>query len=107
MGPCDYGRNWEDSTVRFNGGAAELADRVERELQVIARRRAQSVDTLPPRLNERANAMARRLKYAVELFIPERISPDSAIRLFAKWQDPITQTFSEGVISELQEARHW
>lgn len=107
MGPCDYGRKWEESAVRYTSEAAELADRVERELQVIARRRAGTVDTLPPRLNERANAMARRLKYAVELFIPKSISPNSAIRLFAKWQDPITQTVSEGVISELQEARHW
>ncbi len=107
MRPCDYDRDWEESTVRFQGEAAELADRVERELQVIARRRAQGVQTLPPRLNERANAMARRLKYAVELFIPQRISSDSAIRLFAKWEDPITHSLSEGVISELQEARHW
>jgi hypothetical protein len=107
MGPCDYGRNREESAVGFTSEATELADRVERELQVIARRRAGTVDTLPPRLNERANAMARRLKYAVELFIPKSISPNSAIRLFAKWQDPITQTVSEGVISELQEARHW
>ncbi|HET6277124.1 MAG TPA: hypothetical protein VFE16_14440 [Candidatus Cybelea sp.] len=93
--------------MRSRSEAAELADRVERELQAIARRRVRSVDTLPPRLNERANAMARRLKYAIELFIPQRISSTSSIRLYAKWQDPITQTVSEGVISELQEARHW
>lgn len=107
MIPCDYGRDWEDFNVRSKSEAEELADRVERELHSIARRRVRNVDTLPPRLNERANAMARRLKYAVELFIPERISTGSAIRLFAKWQDPITQTVAEGVISELQEARHW
>lgn len=107
MIPCDYGHDWEDSGVRSQSEAAELADRVERELQAIARRRVRGVDTLPPRLNERANAMARRLKYAVELFIPQRISATSSIRLYAKWQDPITQTISEGVISELQEARHW
>jgi hypothetical protein len=107
MIPCDYGHDWEDSGVRSRSEAAELADRVERELQAIARRRVRSVDTLPPRLNERANAMARRLKYAIELFIPQRISSTSSIRLYAKWQDPITQTVSEGVISELQEARHW
>ena len=55
-----------------------------------------------PRLDEATNAMARRLKFALELSICKQAT--SSICLVARWRDPLTGTVSDGVVSHLQEA---
>lgn len=117
MGPCaDDLHDWKETHCTVDGyeidycnrdgcratrRRASVLTRIEHELSSIARKNRPEG---PPRLNERTNTMVKRLLHAEKLYIPKRISPASAIRLFARWRDPDTKIISDGVASELQEA---
>lgn len=100
MTPFSSSNAPQGSSGRVNGESVGPCN----EVPPIAGVHLPQADGLPPRLNEGASPMARRLKYAVEFYIPTPIKPGLPLRLFAKWRDPITQTVYEGLVSELQAA---